>query len=260
MTDAAALFDTLAPGYEAHFAVAHRRAYDDLAWERTLPLLLGTSPARVVDVGCGIGRWTRRFLALDHDVVGIEPSPVMADRAAAIVDPRFRLVRAGVEDARLEPGAADLVVAMGSIQYADDPVAALTRIGGWLAPGGAVVVLVDGLVALCLELARSGRSDEVAERAGTRQGVWEQFGRRAAMHLFDAASLGAAARSAGFTDVAVHGLLAGFSVHGREAMTARLDADYDRQLEEERGWAALPPLADLGKQLLLTGRRPAAPT
>ncbi|MEU8614719.1 hypothetical protein AB0C29_42705, partial [Actinoplanes sp. NPDC048791] len=56
------LYDALADGYEEHFAVPHRRAYDDLAWEQTAALL-PQPPARIVDAGCGVGRWARRLRA-----------------------------------------------------------------------------------------------------------------------------------------------------------------------------------------------------
>ena len=72
-----ALYDSLASRYEEHFAVPYRRAYDDLAWELVQPLLPRV-PGRIVDIGCGIGRWAGRLLDLGHHVVGIEPAPRMA--------------------------------------------------------------------------------------------------------------------------------------------------------------------------------------
>lgn len=73
-------FDSLAPEYDAHFMTTHRRAYDELAWE-VVAHLLPQSRGVVVDVGCGIGRWVPRFLALGHRVIGIEQSPAMAATA-----------------------------------------------------------------------------------------------------------------------------------------------------------------------------------
>src|SRR5207237_837238 len=78
------LFDALAPGYDEHFRVAHRRAYDDLAWE-IVERLLPEQPGTLIDAGCGIGRWVPRILALGHRVIGIEQSTEMARRAADAV-------------------------------------------------------------------------------------------------------------------------------------------------------------------------------
>ena len=112
MTSSAPLFDQLAANYEEHFAASHRRAYDALAWEvvaRHLPETAGL----VVDVGCGIGRWVERFLALGHRVIGIENSPAMAAAARRrIRNPRFRLIEDSMESVELpERAMADLVVA-----------------------------------------------------------------------------------------------------------------------------------------------------
>ncbi len=252
---AVALFDELAVDYEDHFRVLSRRAYDDLAWEATTALDPGP---RVVDVGCGIGRWAERYLAAGHQVVGIEPSPAMATGARRRLGgrPGFDLRQVGIEEAFVEPSSVDLAIGMGSVQYSADPVGALARMTGWLVPGGTLSVLVDGVVALCLELCRSGRADEAARCAAERRGVWEQHGRRAAMHLFDREALATAATSAGLVDVEVRGLLVGFSLLGRHPLDAALEQDYERQLDRERGWSAIPPFTDLGKQLLLTARRP----
>ena len=56
---------------------------------------------------------------------------------------------------------------------------------------------------------------------------------------------------AGLRDVDVSGLLVGASIWGIDELRSRLAADYEAALEVERGFAAQPALADLGKQLLL---------
>lgn len=250
------LYDSLAADYDAHFTVAHRRAYDDLAWEATVARLPAPGAGPVVDVGCGAGRWAERILDLGHEVVGVEQAPGMAAAARGRgLGPSVSVVEAPMETAELPPGEASAVIAMGSLQYAPDPTAALTRAVGWARPGAPVLVLVDSLVALVIELERAGRGDEAAERLATHQGEWHQGAEIADLHLFDRAALAATMAAAGVVDVEVRGLLVGWSVWGRNEMVDRLTRDWDATLDHERGLAARPELADLGKQLLAVGRR-----
>jgi SAM-dependent methyltransferase len=252
----APLYDALAADYDAHFAVPHRRAYDELAWE-ACAAVLGPAPSAVLDVGCGAGRWAQRLVAAGHRVTGVEPAPAMAAAARSrLAGTAFTLVEARVEDAELPAGAADAVLAMGSLQYATDPAAAIARCADWVRPGGCVCVLVDSRQALVLELLAAGRTDEALERSATRRGVWQVDGLAADMHLLDAASLTAAARAAGLVVDRIAGLLVGASAHGRADLRVRLDRDYAAQLATERRLAADPALADLGKQLLLLAHRP----
>lgn len=248
------LFDRLAPTYHEHFEVPHRRAYDDLAWECVLPLLPSEGP--IVDVGCGVGRWVPRFLALGYDVIGIEHAPVMVSELRRFVSsPHFRLIQDSMETAELPEASAGLVVAMGSLQYAHDPEAVVARFARWVRPGGAVVVLVDSLLALVLELVRLGRVDEALERARTREGVWATDGAAAACHLFDRRALEETFAAAGLEHVEVKGLLVAGTALGREELAARLAEDRRAHLTLERELLREPGLADLGKQLLVAGRR-----
>ncbi|MFL6239741.1 MAG: class I SAM-dependent methyltransferase [Actinomycetes bacterium] len=259
MRPAIALFDALAADYDEHFGVPHRRAYDDLAWERT-QAVLPPPPATVLDVGCGVGRWAERLTSAGYDVIGIEPAPAMADEAARRLDgARFRLLRASVEEADLPSDAADVVLAMGSIQYADDVRAAIRRLAAWARPGGAVCLVVDSLVALGIELIRDGKDVEAVERVTTRRGLWTQRDRSASMELFDLATLRASVLAAGLTIEQCAGLLVGASVFGRVELSRRLTADYDRALRRERALAQQPELADLGKQLFVAARKPDCP-
>jgi SAM-dependent methyltransferase len=258
MRSSAPLYDRLAPTYVEHFAVAHRRAYDTLAWEicqEELP----RPPAVVVDVGCGVGRWAVRLLDAGYSVTGIEPALVMADRAArSTAGPaaRMTLLRSRVEDVDLAPDSADAILAMGSLQYTEDPAAQVVRLAGWLRPGGVLAVLVDSLQALALELVAAGKEDEAMTRLATRRGTWRVDGLEADLHLLDAAMLRRVYAEAGLDVVRVAGLLVGASALGRDGLARGLESDFEGSLAVERRLAAQPALADLGKQLLIVGRRP----
>jgi len=256
MRSALPLYDALAPTYEDHFNALHRRAYDELAWDICSDAL-PAPPALVIDVGCGVGRWARRLVADGYQVIGVEPAPAMVDQAVrSLPGPAFRLHAARVEDVELEPESAQAVLAMGSLQYADDPAAAMARCAGWLSPNGVLCVLVDSLHALVLELIAAGREDEALERLATRRGVWQVDGEEADLHLLDRAALEEAAAAAGLRVERVAGLLVGASAHGRAGLLARLTGDYPAQLATERRLAAWPQLSDLGKQLLIVARKP----
>jgi SAM-dependent methyltransferase len=250
----APLYDLLAPEYDEHFAVPHRRAYDDLAWERIVALL--PADGVVVDAGCGIGRWARRLTALGHAVTGIEQSPgMLAELRRRPPGPGFTLVEGSMDEVDLPPDAG-MVLAMGSLQYTRSPEDTIGRLAGWLRPGGVLAVLVDSLVALVLELLREGREEEALRRLATRRGVWRLDGREADLHLLDRARLEAAFAAAGLADIRVEGLLGTASALGRDGLTARLAGDREGLLELERRLGDEPVMADVGKQLLATGRRP----
>jgi SAM-dependent methyltransferase len=250
------LYDALAPTYHEHFAVPHRRAYDDLAWELIQPLLPDAS-ARIVDVGCGIGRWARRLVDLGHFVIGIEQAPEMAARARELVaSGRFELHELPMEEAQLPERQADLVLAMGSLQYSVDPEQMLQRLGRWVRPGGWVVVLVDSLIALVLELLAAGKEEEALLRLETQRATWTQGDLRADYHLLDTYRLERAFQDAGLVEIHICGLLVGWSALGRERMLRRLADNHDRQMAVERCLAGCPLVADLGKQLYGSGRVP----
>jgi SAM-dependent methyltransferase len=254
MRPSKALYSALAPAYREHFEVPHRRAYDELAWELVRCLLPERGP--VIDAGCGVGRWVARLLGLGYEVIGIEQAPGMIEQARrAGYGPGFTLIERSMETAALPEASAGMVLALGSLQYTSDPAATLRRLAGWVRPGGSVVVLVDSLVALVIELLRDGRAEEAVERLRTRLGYWTVAGHGAEMHLLDATWLRQAFEGAGLRDVEVAGLLSTAAPLGRERLNERLAQDWDGHLELERELMAHPMLADIGKQLLATGRK-----
>jgi SAM-dependent methyltransferase len=257
LVSAIEFYEPMADGYDAEFEVPHRRAYDDLAWERVQELL-GGQPRQVVDAGCGTGRLAARLVAQGHSVLGLEPTPSMADAAAARwTAHQFELQRRGIEDADVQPACADLVMAMGSVQFTEDPVAAIGRMASWVRPGGHLLVLCDSLVALVHELIRLGDLGQALERGRTRRALWQRDGLAVEHHLLDAARLRGAFLAAGLEDVTVSGLLVAFTTMGREEWTRAASAHHTDVLELERSLSHIEELADSGKQLLAVGRRPA---
>lgn len=258
------LYDALAAEYDAHFAVPHRRLYDQLAWERFAALLAdaGIADGVVVDAGCGIGRWARMLLPLGYSVIGIEQSPGMiAEVERRPPGPGFRLVARPMEavaraDLFPDDDGAAAVVALGSLQYTHDPVAMVAAMATWLRPGGVLAVLVDSRVGLALELIGAGRGDEALTRLTTRRGVWRAEDHEADLHLLDTEALTSAFSAAGLTEIRKSGLLVSAGPLGRDELIARAHADYDAMLALERRLADFPELADAGKQLLVSGRRP----
>jgi ubiquinone/menaquinone biosynthesis C-methylase UbiE len=255
MRSSAPLFDELADDYDEHFAVAHRRAYDTLAWD-LVQTLLPPRPAVIIDAGCGIGRWARAFAAEGHRVIAIDHAPRMAHRARERLSAQHcQVVEASLDEIELTPSTADLVVAMGSLQYTRQPERTLERFAAWARPGGWVAVLVDSLVAMAIQKLRTGRVDDALTDLAKRRGVWTQRGANAELHLLDRARLDACFAAAGLTDVRSAGLLVSASVSGIDSVSERLGEDWDAQMALERRLMAQPELADLGKQLLMWGRR-----
>ena len=126
----------------------YNRAID---WEQRLalgPWLRVNRGARVLDVGCGVGRWSRLLAARGAEVVGIDLSPTMIAQAS------HRAATEGVADrcrfvvtdlARLDLGERfDLVLGVTVLQHILDPRAfrdALSAMAEHLAPGGRMVLL-----------------------------------------------------------------------------------------------------------------------
>jgi SAM-dependent methyltransferase len=98
--------------------------------------------SRLLDAGAGRGRFVAAARAAGYDAFGIEPSLRGVSAAAAIGAP---VERASIENAAVAGGSLAAVTLWHVLEHLDDPAAALARIAGWLAPGGALLVGVPNL-------------------------------------------------------------------------------------------------------------------
>ncbi len=98
------------------------------------------SPALVMDVGCGPGNSTN--LLVDRwpqaDVVGLDSSPEMVDRARTAV-PRATFIEADLRFWK-PPRAVDLVFSNATLHWVADHESIFERLVSWLAPGGVLAV------------------------------------------------------------------------------------------------------------------------
>ena len=123
-----------------------------LALRRWLQVGPGT---RVLDVGCGVGRWSRLLAARGAQVTGVDLSPTMIAQAErrARIDGVADRCRFQVQDlSRLDVGGQfDIVLGVTVLQHILEPEllrSAVTRMTGHLAPGGRMILLEAAPTAL----------------------------------------------------------------------------------------------------------------
>jgi ubiquinone/menaquinone biosynthesis C-methylase UbiE len=112
------------------------------------PWLNPAAGSRVLDVGCGVGRWSRQLAKRGAVVTGVDLSPTMIAEAQrrARSDGVDRRCQFRVQDlSELELSSQfDTVLAVTVLQHILDPAklqAAVTSMARHLAPGGRMVVL-----------------------------------------------------------------------------------------------------------------------
>lgn len=92
---------------------------------------------RLLDVGCSTGARMSNMKSLGWKVSGIEFSP----EVAAIAKREHENIYVGdILDAPFAAGGFDLVTCFHVLEHVADPRAVLTKMLGWLAPGGLLVI------------------------------------------------------------------------------------------------------------------------
>jgi SAM-dependent methyltransferase len=126
--------------YNWHIDVLQRRALE--RWFKTAPR------TGVLEVGCGVGRWTRRLARAGHDVVGLDLSSVMVQEArgrakAEGIDTRCRFLVGDIADIPLGR-RFDRILGVTVLQHVLDPArfhTSLQSLSDHLADDGLMVLL-----------------------------------------------------------------------------------------------------------------------
>ena len=93
--------------------------------------------ARVLDVGCGSGRWARYLAGFASCVDAVDPSEaalVAARNTASLKN--VRVVQAGVSSLPYEDNSFDLVASVGVLHHVPDTAGAIGRLVRLVRPGG----------------------------------------------------------------------------------------------------------------------------
>jgi predicted TPR repeat methyltransferase len=143
-----ALFDQYAPKFDAALL-------DDLGYRGPALLLAAVLAAcaeadrrpafgRVIDLGCGTGLAARAFAGLAGEIIGIDLSPRMIERARATGLYAKVEVAEIVEGLARQPDAsADLILAADVMVYVHDMAPLLAEVARVLAPGGLFAFTVE---------------------------------------------------------------------------------------------------------------------
>ena len=116
------------------FSAERSAPFDDL-----LQLVQVRTGLRVVDLGCGTGELTRKLAdALpDSDVVGIDTSDQMLEKAAKHARPGLRFEQGDQSDLS---GEWDLIFSNAALQWSEDHAHLFPKLIGRLKPGGQLAV------------------------------------------------------------------------------------------------------------------------
>lgn len=94
--------------------------------------------SRVLDAGCGTGRFALAASTQGAWVVGIDPDPAMLDLAAARLD--TRRVRGVVEHLPFADAVFDISLAVTVLEFVTDPSVAVAELARVTRPGGRILI------------------------------------------------------------------------------------------------------------------------
>lgn len=112
------------------------------AWRKGLRLCQIKDDALVLDVGCGVGRWLRRYMERGLQTVGVDATEGMLQRAAAS-GLKCSLVVGLAQSLPFDDAAFDLVSAVTVVQHIPptNQAEALKEMARVLRPGGHLLLL-----------------------------------------------------------------------------------------------------------------------
>jgi 2-polyprenyl-3-methyl-5-hydroxy-6-metoxy-1,4-benzoquinol methylase len=173
--------------FDREFAPPTAGEQTALAHRRLVRIERDVNRGRLLDVGCGVGRFLAAAAARGWDAVGIDGAEAAVRAASALGVPVLHGDLSSVDAAGHRP--FDVVTMWDVIEHLSDPVGDLRRARAWLRPGGLLVV-------------QSPNGNGVPFAWLGRR--WEQFV-EAHLYYFSPPTLRRALREAGFERIVVEG-------------------------------------------------------
>jgi len=96
---------------------------------------------RLLDIGCGYGRFLESLADLPWELTGTEISETAMAHVGEAV-PSATVHRGLIEDVDFEEHSFDAITMVAVLEHVKDPKATIARITRWLAPGGVLLVQV----------------------------------------------------------------------------------------------------------------------
>jgi SAM-dependent methyltransferase len=148
---------------------------------------------RILEMGYGTGLVTGELLARGVPIEVVEGSPKLCAAARERHGSRGLVVHEALFEEFLPPAPYDAVLALHIAEHVDEPVELFALVREWLAPGGAIVVVVPNSESLHRRLAvRMGLQQRLDDFSPRDQLVGHQ-------RVYDLGSLRADLAAAGFT-------------------------------------------------------------
>ena len=146
--------DRVAPRYDESYEDAYWKWHDTLTWDYLKAFLPREAHARVLDLGCGTGKWATKLIQSGFHVVCVDISPQMLEQARRKIEGIGKLDRAEFVHAdlcdlgELQNHSAAMAIALGDpIGCAASAALALKQIRSKLAPRGVLVATFDNRLA-----------------------------------------------------------------------------------------------------------------
>lgn len=112
----------------AYKALTSNRAATDAVFRHAPP-----APAKILDYGCGSGGYMDRMRALGHSVTGVDFDPVVVEKVRAL---GMEALTPDDADNADWAGRFDFITLNHVIEHVQAPADLLTKLAGWLKPGG----------------------------------------------------------------------------------------------------------------------------
>lgn len=233
--------DRVAHSYDRSYEDEYWQWHDQLTWDYLKPHLPTDLSKRIVDLGCGTGKWAARLAKSGYHVTAVDISPQMLDQAREKLaeqsaSPRCEFLQA---DLCAMPAIPDstfaCAVALGDpIGCTDSPPKALKEIRRILALDGLLIATFDNRLAAIDFYLQSGdpRELEAFLRVGRTHWLTKDAAERFPIHTYGPTELRKWLETSGFTIVEMLGKTVLPMRHHRQLLADSAQRRHFAQIEK----------------------------